>query len=196
MNQRSNEETGSRSDSEAELPGWSAGEGGVADSAALEAELVRVRAQSDEYLRSWQRAQADYQNLRRRVASDIESETQRAKKGLVTELLLVLDYLEMALAAECTSKEAQSLRAGVEMTRTALLSALEREGVRPIPEGGRFDAAIHQAVERVETEDVPAGNVIATLRKGYMHNDLVLRPAQVKVAVEPQKLARDAEDRG
>ena len=148
----------------------------------VESELAKACAERDEYLASWQRAQADYQNLRRRIASDTESAVARSKQGLLTELLLVLDYLEMALAAPCSSPEGRNLHAGVEMTRAQLWSALEREGVKLVPESGRFDASVHQAVERVETADEPEGTILATLRRGYTLGSQILRAAHVRVA--------------
>ena len=140
-----------------------------------EAELAQLRA-------SLQRAQADYQNLRRRIGSDTDAAVARSKQALLAELLLVLDYLEMALAAPCASPEGRNLHAGVELTRVQLWSVLEREGVKLVAETGRFDAAVHQAVERVETADEPEGTILATLRRGYVLGSQILRPAHVRVA--------------
>lgn len=151
----------------------------------LEGELAKACAARDEYLASWQRAQADYQNLRRRIGSDTEAAVARSKQALLGELLLVLDYLEMALAAPCTSGEGKNLHAGVEMTRAQLWRVLEREGVKLVPETGRFDAAVHQAVERVETADEAEGTLLATLRRGYTLGAQILRPAHVRVAAAP-----------
>lgn len=157
----------------------------AADSAqADEARLTEVTAQRDEYLTALQRSQADYQNLRRRLQSDIDAATSRSKGPLLQDLLLVLDYLDMALASPCTTSEGKNLLAGVEMTKGQLVRALEREGVKQVPETGMFDSAVHQAVERTETSDAAPNTILATLRRGYTHNGTVLRPAQVKVAVE------------
>jgi molecular chaperone GrpE len=152
---------------------------------ALETRLVEAEKQRDEHLASWQRAQADYQNLRRRLQSDIDAAVQRAKAPLLSELLLVLDYLDMALAAPVTTPEGKNLHAGVQMTKSQLARAVEREGVRPVPESGPFDPSVHDAVERIETRDVPDGEIVETVRRGYMQGTQVLRPAQVKVAVAP-----------
>lgn len=156
-------------------------------SAAHDAELdtSELLAQRDEYKASWQRAAADYQNLRRRMQTDIEQAVARSKKAVHQDLLLVLDYLEMALASPCTSADAKTLLAGVEMTRAQLLGVLEREGVRAIPEGGTFDAALHQAVASEPTSSVPPGTILATLRKGYTLGGQILRAAQVRVATGP-----------
>lgn len=148
--------------------------------------LVRER---DEYLASWNRAVADYQNLRRRLQSDIDAAVARRKAALLGDLLLVLDYLDMALATPVDTPEGKTLHAGVEATRTAMLAALEREGVKPLPREGRFDPSIHACVA---TDDAPgrkSGEILETLRPGYTLEGKILRPAQVRVAgsLEPSQ---------
>ncbi|MFN0009727.1 MAG: nucleotide exchange factor GrpE [Planctomycetota bacterium] len=145
-------------------------------------DLETAARERDEYLASWKRATADYQNLRRRLQSDLESAVARAKTGILGDLLLVLDFLDMALATPVTTEEGRNLHAGVEATRTALHAVLEREGVRPIPEGGRFDPAFHDCVARVPAEGVEPGTVVEVLRRGYLLEGRILRPAQVRVA--------------
>jgi molecular chaperone GrpE len=147
--------------------------------------VADAETKRDEYLAALQRSQADYQNLRRRLQSDIDTAVGRAKNPLLQDLLLVLDYLDMALAAPVTSAEGRNLHAGVEMTKGQLVRALEREGVKAIAETGAFDAALHDAVESVATDAAAPNTILSTLRKGYTQNGVVLRPAQVKVAVAP-----------
>jgi molecular chaperone GrpE len=166
---------------------------------ARDPEIEQLRRENEEHLQNWKRATADYQNLRRRLQADIDAASQRSKQPLILDLLLVLDYLEMALKTPCTTAEGKNLSAGVELTRSVLLRALERESVRAVPEKGKFDPAVHQAVERVETDEHEAGTILGTLRRGYASGDQVIRPAQVKVAVEiPSRsgLARNAGDSG
>ena len=150
-----------------------------------QAEIERLRHENEENLQNWKRATADYQNLRRRVQADIDAASQRAKQALLLDFLLVLDYLDMALKTPCTTTEGKNLHAGVELTRSALVRALDRENVRPMPEAGRFDASLHQAVERVETIEQDDGTIVETVRRGFTLNGQTLRPAQVRVAVRP-----------
>ena len=89
-------------------------------------DLETIARERDEYLASWKRATADYQNLRRRLQSDLESAVARAKTGILGDLLLVLDFLDMALATPVKTDEGRSLHTGVEATRTALYAVLER----------------------------------------------------------------------
>lgn len=146
---------------------------------ALEAELQALREQS-------LRAKADYQNLKRRTQSDYEAGLKRTLQPLIDELLLVLDYLELALASPTTTDEARNLATGVEMTRVKLLQALESIEVHPIPAGGTFDPRLHDATASRAEADAEPGTILATTRKGYTWRELVLRPAQVVVAAAPE----------
>jgi molecular chaperone GrpE len=154
----------------------------ASDAAVESGELEQLRRERDEHLAAWQRAQADYQNLRRRMGTDIDSAVARAKQSLLQELLLVLDYLDMALASPANSEETRNLRAGVELTRAQLWRVLEAQGLRLVAESGKFDAGMHQAVETVPTAEHAPGMVIQTLRRGYWSGTQILRPAQVRVS--------------
>lgn len=155
------------------------------DDRPLEERLDAAILERDENHKNWQRALADYQNLRRRLASDVDDAVKRGKKALVSDLLLVLDYLDMALAAPATNAETTALRAGVELTRQQLWAALQKEGVTLVRESGAFDATWHDCAERVETRAAPEGRILAVLRQGYAWQGAVLRPAQVRVAAAP-----------
>jgi molecular chaperone GrpE len=155
------------------------GETPVADAAALTAER-------DDYLARWQRAAADYQNLKRRSATEVEGAVRRSLEGLLAGLLLVVDHLELALAAEARSEDARALAEGVRLTRDQLLGTLRQEGVEPIAEGGTFDANLHQAVATLERADLEPGRIVDTLRRGYTWRGQVLRAAHVRVSRAPQ----------
>jgi len=159
-----------------------------------EDDLTRATRERGEYLDAWQRARADYQNLRRRLQTDIDSAIGRAKESMLLELLLVLDFMDMALAAPVETQEAQNLKYGVEMTRNQMLALLEREDVRIVPAEGDFDPALHDAIEVVPHDELEAGDIVETARKGYTIGDRTLRPAQVKVAGDPAGSQSDEVD--
>lgn len=150
---------------------------------ALEEPLARAERERDEYLAQYQRALADYQNLRRRTHEDIQSAVRRERAALLEEMLTVLDYLDMALAAPCASEDAKALLFGVQLTRDQLWALLERQGVSPIPPAESFDPEIHQALATVESE-LPPGTIVETVRRGFRVGTGVLRYAQVKVATQ------------
>lgn len=132
------------------------------------------------------RAQADYQNLRRRQAADIEAAVKRAKSEILGEAVTVLDYLDMALAAPVESEDAKNLKIGIEMTRGQLQALFDRLQVKPIVIEGRFDPNFHQAVSTVETDEHEPGAIVEVVRGGWLMGESVLRFAQVRVAAAPE----------
>ncbi len=159
------------------------------------AETADPSAERDDYMARWQRAQADYKNLRRRTLTDIDSAVRRATQPLLLALLTAIDHLEMALAAPSESEDARSLAIGVGMTRDELLKSLESHGVKPIPVDGEFDPELHQAMATVQNEVLEPGQIAATIRTGYSWGEHVLRHAQVQVvAAEAESPADDEDD--
>jgi molecular chaperone GrpE len=144
-----------------------------------------LREQRDEYLARWQRAQADYQNLRRRSSENVDSALRHALMPLLEGLLLVLDHLDMALSAPVQTEDAKNLALGVRLTRDQFQRALEQEGVEPIEETGVFDPKLHEAVCAVEDPDGEPGRIVETVRRGYRWRGHVLRYAHVKVSKLP-----------
>ena len=156
-----------------------------------DAALIDLTQQRDDYLARWQRAQADFQNLRRRTQSDIDSAVRRSQQSLLEGLLLSIDQLELALAAPRSGEAAAQLARGVEMTRAELLRTLAAAGARPmaaLQPGDRFDPSLHQAVASVATSEHAPGKIVDVVRLGYSWGELVLRPAQVIVASSPENL--------
>ena len=117
-----------------------------------------------------------------------------SRMALLGELLLVLDYLDMALGSPVTTDEGRNLLFGVQMTRDQLAGLLEREGAAPVDSSGDFDPQVHQAVAIVETDEVPPGRIVETVRHGWTIGEHVLRHAHVKVAEAPGTGAQAAAD--
>jgi molecular chaperone GrpE len=162
-------------------------EGPGHDGGSGEQKELTVEEERDTYLANWQRALADYQNLRKRTLTDIENARRNAKQPLFDGMLLVLDNLEMALASLASNDEKEeNIRLGVELTRTQLLQLLASEGVHPVPAGGAFNPAIHEAVATVTDAELGPGQVVETVRSGYTWGERVLRFAQVKVTSQLQ----------
>lgn len=166
-----------------EPSGQHAGEGQA--SVDSPAQVSELEARCADMEARWLRAQADYQNLRRRAQQELDSALFRTLQPLLDELLLVMDYLDMALAARTTSAETSSLAAGVELTRSKLAQALELVDVRMVPTSGSFDPALHEAGESRAAADKPPGTILATSRPGYTWQGRILRPARVVVATAP-----------
>lgn len=154
--------------------------------------IAELESRCEDLEARWLRAQADYQNTRRRAQQELEGELLRTMQPLLDELLLVGDFLDMALSAPTTTPEARNLAAGVQMTRAKLSQALEAVDVRAIDTSGPFDPTRHEAAETRTTADAEPGSILATLRGGYTWQGRILRPARVVVAASGGAPGEDA----
>jgi molecular chaperone GrpE len=142
---------------------------------------AELQAERDKYLDLAQRTQADFENYRKRAAKDAASAGERAKAGLVRELLPVLDNLERALATG--NGDVGSVVEGVKLVHADLVGVLQRSGVEPFdPAGEQFDPTVHEALSTRPVEGTHPGMVVDVVEKGYKLNDTVLRPARVVVS--------------
>jgi molecular chaperone GrpE len=146
----------------------------------LMSELERVKSERDALLDRLARAQAEFENARRRAAKEQQEYRDFAITDAIKTLLPVIDSFERALQVKSESKD---FRSGIELIYKQLQDALAKLGVRVIPAKGEpFDPHYHEAIEMVETEDAPDHQVIEELQRGYKLKDRLLRPAMVKVA--------------
>jgi molecular chaperone GrpE len=153
----------------------------------LEQALEEARAASDENLRAWQRAAADYTNYKRRVDDERETVARFANALLIGKLLSVLDDFDRALEHVPPDTD-DAWVDGVRLVERKLRGVLESEGVTPIEAAGLpFDPNVHEAVVHEETADYPDNQVIGELQRGYRLHDRVLRPALVRVANNPKE---------
>lgn len=148
---------------------------------SLEAQLEDAQAKASENWESYLRAKAEMDNLRRRNTKDIESAHKYGIEKFVTELLPVMDSMELGLAAEDAS--AESLREGMVLTMNMLKKMMEKLSIEEIdPLHEKFDAAKHQAMTMQPNADVEPNTVIAVMQKGYALNERLIRPAMVMVS--------------
>ena len=143
-------------------------------------ELQEKARERDEYLALAQRAQADFDNYRKRVSKDIATAEAKGVAKLARELLPALDNLGIALRSGETGEEFVK---GIELVYVELTAALERLGVEAYsPEGERFDPNLHEAMAKQPVDGAESGTVVEVYQRGYRLNGTVLRPARVVVA--------------
>lgn len=129
------------------------------------------------------RAQAELDNMRKRTARDIENAHKYALERFITNLLPVLDSMEMGISASTNAEGIDSVIEGMNLTYQMFTSTLEKFGVKVIdPQGEKFNPEQHEAVSMQEAEDCEAGTVITVMQKGYELNGRLVRPAMVVVA--------------
>ena len=151
-------------------------------------ELKSRAAKADENWERLLRTTADFENFKKRAARERVEAAQYAGAALLEKLLPVLDHFEMARAAAQPEKTEtpSSLQTGVAMIQQQLKNVLTETGLEEIDAAGKpFDPALHEAVSQQESADVPEGNVLLQIRKGYKLRDRLLRPAAVIVAKKP-----------
>jgi molecular chaperone GrpE len=170
--------------------------------------LVKLLKENEDLKDRALRAAAEMENLRRRTAREIQDARTYAVANFARDMLSVSDNLARTLEAIPAEAKAagdagfKALVEGVEITERAMLSALERHGVKKLePQGEKFDPNFHQAMFEVPNPDVPANTVVQVVQPGYSIGERVLRPAMVGVSkggpkqapVEPGPVNEQAE---
>jgi len=148
-------------------------EGGL-DSAVEEERVRRLRLQ------------ADFENYKKRVEKDRDSDQLHAAARVVQNLLPVLDNFERAIASANGTDADSPLHQGVQLIFRQLLDELRREGLVAVDTVGEpFDPALHEAVATEEHDGLPHQTIMEELQRGYTLNGRLLRPALVKVSTLP-----------
>ena len=158
-------------------------EEGESPFARLEGELEKLR---NEVLY----AQAETQNVRRRLEKEKADASAYAATGFARDVLSVADNLARALAAiPAELREDERLKpmlTGIEMTGKDLDSVFQRNGITKIEAiGAKLDPNRHQAMLELPHAEAEPGTVIQEMQAGYMIKDRLLRPALVGVAKKP-----------
>jgi molecular chaperone GrpE len=151
-------------------------------------ELQAKAAKADEYWERLLRHTADFDNFKKRNARERQDAIKFANVALLEKLVLVLDNFEMGLAATNTSSEAgvTALQKGITMIISQFKGVLAEAGLEEIEATGKpFDPNLHEAVSQQESAEVPEGQVLQQVRKGYRLKERLIRPASVIVAKKP-----------
>jgi molecular chaperone GrpE len=161
--------------------------------------LELLKAENGELRDRYLRLAAEMDNLRRRTEREVKDAKSYSVAGFARDMLAVSDNLRRALDAIPPETKAaadaglSTLIEGVEMTERAMLSALERHGVRKLePVGQKFDPNFHQAMFEVPDATKPEGTVVQVVQQGFAIGDRVLRSAMVGVAKGGMVAANDS----
>ena len=143
-------------------------------------ELAAARKQAEEYLHGWQRARADYANLKRESETRLVEVARYANHELLKELLPLVDYFKQALRAVPKEEAGSAWVEGIRHIQTRLLEVLAYHGVKEMDVvGEKFNPERHEAVEQVEGEK--SGIITEEVRTGFFLHDKVIQPARVRV---------------
>lgn len=150
-------------------------------------ELVATRAKlaaTEQELNNYKLKLADFDNTRKRMLRDAETDRRYAVEPLARDLLAALDNLDRALEAAKRAGDAGPLAVGVSATAGQFLDVLKRYGIARIPcePGTPLDTNLHEAVMQQPGTAFAPGQVVQVLQHGFTMHDRVLRPASVIVA--------------
>ncbi|NLC53027.1 MAG: nucleotide exchange factor GrpE, partial [Firmicutes bacterium] len=172
LKQEPTEETEERTEETAAVPPEEAPDVGAdeADAVckeidALHKKIEELERTNEEYLQSYRRLRADFDNYKRRTRQEMLQAADNGKEELLLQLLPVLDNLERALTA---TGEPDKWRSGVEMIFRQFLEILLAAGLKPIPAVGEmFDPNLHEALLR-EPSEQPENTILEEIKKGYL----------------------------
>lgn len=178
-----------------------AGEAPPEEARASEAEVLEAGEETgadagelEQLKAKYLRALADYDNLKRRSADDVQRRVDAAVNAIFKDMIDLADDFERAFADDGTG-DPQSWREGVALIRNKLIASLDRRGVSPIAaENVPFDPDYHEAIGEAPG---PQGEIVAELRRGYLSGGRVLRASQVLIGAgqpEPDPQPAAAED--
>ncbi len=147
-----------------------------------EDEQNTLQKEFDELKDKYMRANAEFENIKKRMEKEKLSAMAYANEGFAKDLLDVLDALEAAINVECQDEISLKIKEGVQNTLDLFLKKLEKHGISLITDEKEFDPNLHEAMFHVESENHQSGEVVSVLQKGYKIADRVIRPTKVSVA--------------
>jgi molecular chaperone GrpE len=143
---------------------------------------AKVAELEDKYLR----ANAEFENMKRRVEKEKMSAVSYANEQFGRDMLSIIDALDSASAlkeSEDIKPEDlfEKVKEGIELTVEQFKKSFEKHGIEPIDTQGEFDPNFHNAVMQVDDEEKKSGEILQVFQKGYKIKDRVLRPAMVSI---------------
>lgn len=145
-------------------------------------EKEKEKKLSEKYLNHWKRERADFLNYKKEERERLNKAIQYNNEELILELLLILDNIYIAENSLPKDLKNNSWVQGVLNIKMQILDFVKKQGVKEIESlGKQFNPDFHEAVGEVKS-DIKPGVIVEEIKKGYLLNSKVIRPAVVKVA--------------
>jgi molecular chaperone GrpE len=147
--------------------------------------ITELEKERDNFKDLFLRKAAEFENYKKLMKEEWQKNIDFANERIIRNLISVLDHFRLALMVPSSD---EVFKKGVEMIYNELLQVLRMEGLELISgSGGDFDEKIHEAIELVETNELPPGKVVEEVQPGYILRGKLIRPARVKVSKEKAK---------
>jgi molecular chaperone GrpE len=135
---------------------------------------------------------AEFDNYRKRRDREANESRSLGAEAVLKHLLPVVDNMERALDS-IPEGTPPSVHEGIELIQRQMIEAMRQKGVEPIEAlGEKFDPEIHEAVSAIERRDFDDQTIIEELQRGYRFDGRLLRPALVRVVMNPGGARGDA----
>ena len=149
----------------------------------LKKELEIIKKKADEYLNGWQRAKADYLNLKKENEKNKVETIQFANAALIAELLPVFENFKIACNHLPKEQTDSDWAVGFTHIKKQFTDFLDQLGIKEIKTvGEKFDPSLHEAVAHEENEDFESDIIFEEVKAGYTLHGKIVNPAKVKVA--------------
>ena len=146
-------------------------------------QLKDLEEKTEKYLNSLLRTQADFDNYKKANHRENERYRARIKEVMLKKLIKHYEDLLRAFNVLDLIEKGESVKKGFKMIIENFEKFLEEEGVKPmLSEGEKFDPYKHEALLVEENEKFPENTIIEELNKGYYLNNMILKPAGVKIS--------------
>ncbi|VAY87801.1 Heat shock protein GrpE [hydrothermal vent metagenome] len=153
--------------------------------AIMEAKVEEYKAKATEAEDKFLRTHADFENIKKRLEKEKYSAIDYASEKFAKDLLAPIDALQMALLSVNSDVEAEQiiekLKEGIELTVKSFNKAFEKYDITEV-EYDEFNPEYHNAVMKVDSQDIQSGQIVQVMQKGYVFKDRLLREAMVSVA--------------
>ena len=138
------------------------------------------------------RLAADFDNFRKRTSRQMEENRTAVLEQVLLDFVEVTDNFDRAIKSARTAEDMGSIVSGIEQLSKQFFSILEKYGLERIKceKAGEFDPHRHEAVQHIETSEVPDNSIVEVYKHGYVLKEKVVRPAMVSVSKTPEEIKK------
>ncbi len=151
----------------------------------MEAKVEEAQKQAAQSEDKFLRTHADFENIKKRLEREKYNAIDYASEKFAKDLLAPIDALQMAILSANADIPAEDLveklKEGIELTVKAFNTAFEKHDITEV-EYDEFNPEFHNAVQKVDSDEVDSGNIVMVMQKGYKFKDRLLREAMVSIA--------------
>lgn len=145
-------------------------------------ELKQSNNEKNDYLKTAQMVQANFENYKKRAYKDQEWSSFQSKMKIVERFLSFYDDLDRSVTSFNNDPDIESLKEALNLVFGNLKATFESLNVKTIePEKEIFNPQYHEAIHIVENEEVETNTIVDVVSIGFILEDVVIKPAKVVI---------------